>query len=304
MASTHHFDATRLFSVKGYVCVVTGGGTGIGLMASQALAANGAKVYITGRRTEVLETAAKEHSPREASETGGQIIPIGPCDVTKKEDLERLVAEVEKREKYISLLVCNAGISGPKAEPESRDATELKKQLWEKESVEQWQETFAGDVTSLYFTTVAFLPLLQAAAKHGKESADPSANSFAASVITISSMSGLIRHAQGHFSYNAAKAGAVHLSKMMSAEFGKTGIRVNSIAPGYFPSEMTAKASDDRNKSEFPEGKIASAGHDVPAERAGRDEEIGMAVLFLAKNEYVNGQILSVDGGVQNVVAA
>ncbi|EME38567.1 hypothetical protein DOTSEDRAFT_75921 [Dothistroma septosporum NZE10] len=115
-------------------------------------------------------------------------------------------------------------------------------------------------------------------------------------------MSGLMRHAQGHFAYNAAKGATVHLTKLMSSEFQEAKIRVNSIAPGYFPSEMTAKESDSRNKSEFPEGKIESTGH-VPIMRAGRDEEIGMAVLFLAKNCYVNGQILAVDGGVLNVVA-
>ena len=63
MAETHQFDITKLFSVRDHVCLVTGGGTGIGLMATQALAANGAKVYITSRRTEALENAAKSHEP-------------------------------------------------------------------------------------------------------------------------------------------------------------------------------------------------------------------------------------------------
>ena len=134
MAATHHFDANKLFNVEGFTCVVTGGGTGIGLMASQALAANGAKVYITGRRTEALEKAAKSHDP----DKGGKIIPIGPCDVRKKEDLERTVKELESKEKYINLLVCNAGVPGPKAEPEHDDAGDLKAKLWENESVEDW----------------------------------------------------------------------------------------------------------------------------------------------------------------------
>ncbi|KAI7775653.1 short chain dehydrogenase reductase family [Diaporthe eres] len=297
MAETHHFDISKLFSVQGWVCVVTGGGTGIGLMATQALAANGAKVYITGRRTEALENAAKEHNP--CFSTGGKIIPVGPCDVRKKEDLERVVEELQTThgEKYINLLVCNAGVAGPKAEPEEADASELKKKLWENESVEAWQSTFETDVTSVYFTTVAFLPLLQA-------SLQPKGplERFQPSVITTSSMSGLMRHAQGHFSYNAAKGATVHLSKLMSAEFQQTGIRVNSIAPGYFPSEMTAKSSDNRQKSELPAEKVQEKGH-VPAERGGRDEEMGMTVLYLARNSYVNGEIIAVDGGVLNVVS-
>jgi len=301
MASTHHFQAARLFDVKGYVAVVTGGATGIGLMATQALAANGAKVYITSRREEVLATAAETHSPdlqHEMGETGGQIIALPPCDVRKKEDLQKVVDEISKKEKYINLLICNAGIAGPKAEPKEEDANDLKKKLWENESVEEWQQTFETDVTSVYFTTVAFLPLLQAAIKPGGGPHEE----YSASVITISSMSGLMRESQGHFSYNAAKGATVHLTKLMSTEFQKAKIRVNSIAPGYFPSEMTAKQSDDRNKSEMPEGKIESTGH-VPLMRAGRDEEIGMGVLFFCKNHYVNGEIMAIDGGVLNVVS-
>ena len=131
-----------------------------------------------------------------------------------------------------------------------------------------------------------------------------------------------MRHSQGHFSYNAAKGATVHLSKLMSAEFEKAAIRVNSIAPGYFPSEMTGEAgsqagagvkvgageeqkqsdkSDDRNKTDLPAEKIKEKGH-VPAERAGSDEEMAMAVLFLARNTYVNGEVVAVDGGVLNQV--
>lgn len=295
MAETPQFDINKLFGVKGFVCVVTGGGSGIGLMATQALASNGAKVYITGRREEVLKKAADEHRPDPSS--GGQIIPLGPCDVRKKEDLEKLVSELQQRENYINLLVCNAGIAGPKAEPEEHDAEDLKKKLWDNESVEGWQQTYETDVTSVYFTTVAFLPLLQA----GIQPKGP-LNRFSSSVITISSMSGLMRHAQGHFSYNAAKGATVHLTKLMSAEFQRTWIRVNSIAPGYFPSEMTAKESDERQKSHLPDEKVQEKGH-VPAMRPGRDEEIGSTVLYLARNEYVNGEIIAVDGGVLNVVS-
>jgi len=88
----------------------------------------------------------------------------------------------------------------------------------------------------------------------------------------------------------------------MSSEFQRAWIRVNSISPGYFPSEMTTKTSDDKQKSELPAEKVQEKGH-VPAMRGGRDTEMGMAALFLAKNEYVNGQILTVDGGVMNIIA-
>lgn len=295
MAATHHFNASKLLDVSGFVCVVTGGGTGIGLMCSQALAANGAKVYITGRRTEALEKAAKSHDPDH--DGSGSIIPVGPTDVTKKEDLEALVKDLQTKEKYINLLICNAGIPGPKAEPEHDDANDLKKKLWENESVEDWNSTYSTDVTAVYFTTVAFLPLLQAAIEpHGPMP------KFGSSVITISSMSGQMKHAQGHFAYNAAKGATVHLTKLMSSEFQRAWIRVNSIAPGYFPSEMTTKSSDDNQKSELPAEKVQEKGH-VPAMRGGREEEMGLTALYLAKNEYVNGQIITVDGGVMNVIA-
>jgi len=290
MASTSNLQASKLFSVKDYVCVVTGGGSGIGLMAAQALAANGAKVYITGRRTEVLENAAKTHSP----DQGGQIIPLGPCDVTKKDDLEKLYKELASKEKHINLLVASAGISGEKAEPDKENASDLKAKLWENETFEGWAETYNTDVTAVYFSTVALLPLLQA----GTETY----GHLSASVIVISSMSGIMRDSQGHFSYNAAKGGTVHLTKLMSAEFQKIRVRVNSIAPGYFPSEMTAKESDENQKSHVPDEKIQEKGH-VPQGRAGQDEEMAQAVLFLTKNTYVNGEIIAVDGGVLNVVA-
>ncbi|KAI1415781.1 NAD(P)-binding protein [Hypoxylon sp. FL1857] len=294
MADTYQFDVNRLFGVQDFVAVVTGGGTGIGLMAAQALSANGAKVYITGRRKEVLENAAKNHQPTKGN---GQIIPIGPCDVTSKDDLEKLVSELSKKEKYINLLVCNAGISGPKAEPEHTEADDLKARLWNNEDPADWHANFNTNVTAVYFTTVAFLPLLQAGIRP-KGPLEP----FSSSVITISSMSGIMRHAQGHFSYNTAKGATIQLTKLMSAEFQKAQIRVNSIAPGYFPSEMTAKSSDERQKSHVPPEKIQDKGH-VPLQRAGREEEMGMTVLYLAKNQYVNGEIIAVDGGVLNVLA-
>jgi NAD(P)-dependent dehydrogenase (short-subunit alcohol dehydrogenase family) len=123
------------------------------------------------------------------------------------------------------------------------------------------------------------------------------------SVIIISSMSGIMRHAQGHFSYNAAKGATVHRARLVSAEFEKTGVRVNSIASGYFPSEMTTGESDDKQKSQLHEDEAQSKPHPVPAARAWSDEEMAQTCLFLAKNRYVNGEVIAVDGGVLNQVA-
>ena len=101
-------------------------------MAAQALSANGARVYITSRRSEAIENAANTHDP-----SGGEIIALKTTDVTSKDSLQELVQEVEKREKHIDLLVCNAGVPGPKAPPEQRDAKDLKENLWNNESVEE-----------------------------------------------------------------------------------------------------------------------------------------------------------------------
>lgn len=295
MADTTKFSVNKLFSLKDYVCLVTGGGTGIGLMATQALSANGAKVYITGRREKVVEKAAEEHTPKaHDAPIEGEIIPIGGTDVTSKDSLQSLIKEIESKEKYLSLVVAAAGVPGPKEpRPDTEDATEHKKQSWDAESVQEWNDTYSTDVTAVYFTCLAALPLLQAAPKD-----------HYSSIIVISSMSGMMRHSQSHLAYNAAKAATVHLSKMMSKEYAKFGIRVNSIAPGYFPSEMTMKESDERNKTHMPDEKVKDKGHEVPAGRSGRDEEMGMAVIFLSKNAYVNGQILAIDGGVLNEVGA
>ncbi|KAK3337667.1 hypothetical protein B0T19DRAFT_455555 [Cercophora scortea] len=291
--STGDLKAERLFSVHGWVCLVTGGGTGIGLMCAQALAANGARVYITGRRKEVLDSTAATHSPKDGP---GKIVAIGPCDVTSKADLDSLYSTLASKEKHLNLLICNAGISGPKAAPSASDASELRAQLWDNDSPAAWSSVFNTNVSAVYFTTIKFLPLLQAAAS--STNPHPQIPMSAGSVIVISSMSGIMRGAQGHFAYNAAKGATVHLAKLMSTEFARASIRVNSIAPGYFPSEMTTGGSDDAQKSRMEDEKVMGKGHPVPAGRAGSDEEMAQACLFLAKNQYVNGEIVAVDGGV------
>lgn len=256
------------------------------------IAGSGARVYITGRRKEVLDNAARKHTPQPSSSPhlNGEIISLGPCDVTSKDDLQKLTSDLESREKYLSLVIAAAGVSGPKGYPDTSDARQMKENLWG-EDMAEWRDTYNTNVTSVFFSVVSLLPLLQAAPPN-----------LDASVIIISSMSGLMRHSQSHFSYNSAKGATAHLSRMMSKEFSKTGVRVNSIAPGYFPSEMTMKESDDRNKAHMPDEKVQDKGHDVPAGRAGTDAEMAMGVIFLTKCGYVNGEVVKLDGGVMNEV--
>ncbi|TQV94542.1 hypothetical protein V2A60_005580 [Cordyceps javanica] len=287
MAPTEDLKRSHLFDLKGRVAVVTGGGSGIGLMAAQALAANGAKVYICGRTQEKLQNARETHE----YQAPGQMIPI-TADISSKAGIAALVEEIERREDCVCLLVNNAGVSSTSGDvSEARSATEMRKALFDSgdSQFDEWESVYRTNVTSMFFTTAAFLPLLQ-----GSTDRHPG---WSAGVINITSISGLIKSAQHHFAYNASKAAAEHLTRMMAAEIAEAGlrIRVNSIAPGVFPSEMTTKEeSDDRQKSFLPKDKMEGQ---IPAQRPGRDEDMAHAVLFAAANQYFNGQRVVVDGG-------
>ncbi|GAA6000531.1 hypothetical protein JCM10207_008057 [Rhodosporidiobolus poonsookiae] len=294
MASTSQFLASRLFNVKGLRALVSGGGTGIGLMATQALAANGARVYITGRRQEMLDNVVKTHG--QGSE--GEIIAL-PGDVTNKDDIKRLVKEIEKREGGLHILINNAGIAGPKTSAMSEDISveELAVKLFN-EDQSGWDDVFRTNVQNIFFTTVAFLPLLKKFTFGGDAAGKAIHDKYQSVVINTTSISGLIKEPQNHMAYNASKAAANHLQRMFTTAFASSGVRFNSIAPGVFPSEMTGQAADERNKVSL-EGQFDPKSLKVPANRGGEDEEIGGTVLYLASRagQYTNGAIIPVDGG-------
>ncbi|KAJ9303209.1 hypothetical protein DTO271G3_583 [Paecilomyces variotii] len=279
------FKLSELFNVKDKVALITGGGSGIGLMATQALAVNGAKVYIVGRTSEKLERVAELYGKN----IPGQIIPIN-ADISKKEEVQKLVKEIESREKHISILINNAGISSTTTSTEPEDPNELRKSLFDQEAanVEDWENVWRTNVYQLYLMTTAFLPLLQKGteAEYG----------FSSTVINISSISGIVKTSQHHFAYNASKAAAIHLNRMLAHEVASSNlkIRINNIAPGVFPSEMTAGESDEKQKSALPREKYESK---VPAARPGHERDMANAVLFAATNQYVNGQTFVIDGG-------
>ncbi|EHK19999.1 uncharacterized protein TRIVIDRAFT_68580 [Trichoderma virens Gv29-8] len=286
MANTNALKAQSLFDLSGKVALVTGGGSGIGLMTAQALAANGAKVYICGRTKEKLEKAASTHG----EDAAGEIIPI-QADVNSKQGIEALVNELKAREKCLCILINNAGVSSSKfTTAEAHCAEELKKSLFDSDDAtfDDWIDVYRTNVAAMYFTTAAFLPLLQ--------NSTETHPGWSSTVINITSISGLIKTSQHHFSYNASKGAAEHLTRMMAAEIAAAGlkIRVNSIAPGVFPSEMTTGESNEDQKSQLDKSRFEDM---IPGSRPGKDEDMAQAVLFLAGNQFVNGQRVVVDGG-------
>ncbi|CAK1360212.1 Oxidoreductase UcpA [Cercospora beticola] len=312
MVNQHPLSAAALLSVKGWVVLVikakssltklmatrTGGGTGIGLMLTQAFATNGAKVYITGRRTEVLETTAKVHgSAEKLGEQGGSIVPL-QMDTTDKKSISAAVELITKNEGYLNVLVNNAGVwtTKPSVEPDA-GPEQFGKAMFD-ENPDDWQRAFLTNATSLYFVTAAFLPLLA-------KSAD-SPIRRGGSVINNTSNSGLLRMSEGgQLAYNVSKAAAVHVTRQMAYDLSHKAInvRVNQIAPGWFPTEMTTGGSDAANMSapqedgEFQK-EMETIGARVPPGRMGNAQDLASAVLTLATNDYMWGTITVVDGGI------
>ncbi|GKT45898.1 rhamnolipids biosynthesis 3-oxoacyl-[acyl-carrier-protein] reductase [Colletotrichum spaethianum] len=281
------FTRNHLFDLTGKVALVTGGGTGIGLMATQALAANGAKVYITSRNQDKLDNTAKTYG---GENVAGEIIPI-QADVTSKADIDKLFKEISSKEDCLDVLINNAGVSSGAVDVESDSAEDMKATLFDSESsnFEDWTDTYRTNVAAVFYVAASFLPLLQ-------KSTDTRPG-WSGTVVNISSISGMIKKSQHHFSYNASKAATIHVNRMLAEEIASNGlkIRVNSIAPGVFPSEMTTKEpADGQQKSAIPKEKYADK---VPAGRPGKDEDMAATVLFFACNQYLNGQTLAVDGG-------
>ncbi|KIM89074.1 hypothetical protein PILCRDRAFT_61207 [Piloderma croceum F 1598] len=281
----------KIYDLTGLVALVTGGGTGIGLMISQGFAANGAKVYITGRRKEVLDKVA--------SASNGTIISLS-MDVTDKSSILKARNFIAEKEGRLHILVNNAGQVGPvsrflndNSAPERKDASTLGQALFDNESFDSWADLYKINTFSIFFVTTAFLGLLDNGSRE-KEG-------YTSSVINITSISGITKLAQRHFCYNSAKSAASHLTKMLATELALKGIhvRVNAIAPGVYESELTSAS--------IPSGemvdKIGNGIQPVPAGRAGTAQEMAGTALYLASSAgcYANGQEIVIDGGYLTV---
>ncbi|KAJ7589703.1 short-chain dehydrogenase [Mycena floridula] len=279
------FKLSNIGNLEGLVAIVTGGGTGIGLMIAKGFVANGAaKVYITGRRVDVLQKVS--------AGSGGALIPL-PMDVDDKESIARAVSFIEKNEGKLDILVNNAGFAGPRSvlEEEMPSGKTYGDFLFNNETFQQWQDVLSTNTIAPFFVTTGFLGLLEkgAQSRPGRTS----------SVINISSGISRMTFSGNVFAYTVTKVGIEHLTTTMAAEFARRRIpvRVNALVPGEFSSELTASEEVLKGRSHVPlPGLIAPA----PVLRPGRSEEISMAAIYLASagGGFSNGTFITVDGGV------
>ncbi|KAK0442241.1 short-chain dehydrogenase [Desarmillaria tabescens] len=278
-------NVATAMSLSGRVGLVTGGGTGIGFMIAKAFAANGAKVYITGRRLEVLERAAASVIQAGVS---GSIVPLR-MNVIDEESVKAGAQYIEGIDGKLDILVNNAVFSS------SRDPDFDAKKLaasdpFEPETVQNWMDIFALNTIAPFFVVRAFQSLLIKGA-HSR----PQGKS---SVINISSPAAKISPPMkvGCLAYGATKAALEKLTLVLGTSFAGRGIpiRVNALEPGLFLSEMITPEV----MSMFNAEPLPGSGASILMGRPGTDAEMGMAAIYSAVSDYTNGAILSVDGGI------
>lgn len=258
--------------LKDKVVLVTGASKGIGKAIAAAFAAEGAKVAISARNQQELQQAADEIG----QSTGAQVIGIS-ADVTKADDIRRMVDESVRRFGTIHVLVNNAGGAGAFAP-------------FQELSDQDWLDVLNLNVMSAVRATRAVLPYMQRQ-KWGR-------------IINISSESGTQPDAfMPH--YNASKAAMNNLTKSLSKAFAGDGILVNTVSPAFI---MTPLLADMLHKMAQEQGKtpdqvtaefLAHNRPHIELKRPGESEEVASAVVFLASEQasFITGANLRVDGG-------
>jgi NAD(P)-dependent dehydrogenase (short-subunit alcohol dehydrogenase family) len=271
MARLHDLHATELswgqvmkieelFSVRGKVALITGGSRGIGEMIARAYVENGVKVYITARKAEACDALADELSKT------GECISI-PGDISRLDEIDRLGTEIERRERRLDILVNNAGASWGadfQSFPESG-----------------WDKVMDLNVKSVFFLTQRLIKLLEAAG---------SPESYSR-VINIGSIEGIRTTHLDAYSYAASKAAVNHLTRIMAKFLAPNHVAVNAIAPGYFPSKMTAAIDEDGSQYVID---------NAPMKRMGNPNDMAGIALYLASKAsgFVCGAVIPVDGGL------
>jgi len=256
----------KLFDLKGKTALVTGGSRGIGAMIAEGFVRRGVRTYIASRKGEDCTAAA------------ARLCRYGECigvraDLATRDGIDRLAAELRDKLSGLDILVNNAGSTwGDEIDvyPESG-----------------WDKVMTINVKTPFYLTQALLPLLEASASPD----DP------ARVIIIGSVDGIHVSSLPTFAYGPSKAAAHHLARTLAAHLAARYITVNAIAPGLFPSKMTA-ATIEKNGD-----RIVQA---TPLKRMGRPDDMAGVAIYLASRagSFVTGTIIPVDGGITGATGA
>lgn len=248
--------------LEGQHALVTGGGTGIGACIARALAAEGAKLTLVGRRREKLEEVG----------SGDFDALVAPADVTSREEVDRVFAIAREAQGPVTILVNNAGAADSSP--------------FERITDESWRRMMAVNLDALLYCCQAALPDLRTAA--------------AGRIVTIASTAGLRGYAYTA-AYSAAKHGAIGLTRALAIELAGSAVTVNAVCPGFADTDMTAEAASRiREKTGRSEAQArADLARFNPQGRLVSPEEVASAVLWLCLPESasITGQAIAVAGG-------
>lgn len=256
-------DARKMFDLSGKVAIVTGGGRGIGYQMALGLAEVGANVVLCSRKVENCQEAAKN-----LARLGIQAIAL-QCDVKSPEKIQRVVDTTLQQFNRVDILVNNSGANWA-APPEEYP-------------LEGWQKVLETNVTGVFL----FCQIVGRAMIRGG----------GGSIINVSSVMGLVgteAEAADAIGYSTSKGAVIAFTKDLAAKWAKYQIRVNTIAPGWFPTDMTRVAMEQHGKKML--------GH-IPMGRFGGEDELKGATVFLASDaaRYITGIVLPVDGGYMTI---
>jgi len=254
----------QLFDLTGQTALITGGSRGLGLQMAHALGEQGARVVISSRKASDLEAATAE---LQAAGIDARWIA---ADCSKEEDIQRLVDETLQRVGDIDILVNNAGAAwGAPAEDHPVDA---------------WDKVMNLNVRSYFLLSQLIAKRSMIARQRGR-------------IINTASIAGLGGNPpeMQTIAYNTSKGAVINFTRALAAEWGRYGITVNAICPGFFPSKMTMGTL-----KAMGEEKLAAQ---APLRRLGDDEDLkGLTVLYASDaGKHITGQWLAVDGGVSVV---
>ena len=244
------------FRLDGKVAVVTGASSGLGVDFARGLAEAGADVVIAARRADRLEQTRAT-----VQELGRRCVAVA-ADVTSVEDCTRVVQTAMDELGRVDILANNAGLGT--AHPATR------------ERPEDFRRVIDVNLMGSYWMAQACGRVMQPGS----------------SIVNIGSVLGLTTAGLPQAAYASSKAAIIGLTRDLAQQWtGRKGIRVNALAPGFFPSEMTA---------EYPEGYLDQMLWRVPSGRHGDPAELTAALVFLASDaaSYITGVVLPVDGGL------